>query len=100
MSGVNEFHTVTFGPTAYVDPVERAFQNNGDPEGVYASDPPGTPVSETPTTHGNGFLNSGILLGRGYPRGPHSFSVTFPTPGVYAYRCMVHPEMRGSITVS
>lgn len=35
MAGVNEFHTVTFGPTAYVDPVERAFQNNGDPEGVY-----------------------------------------------------------------
>jgi plastocyanin len=100
MSGVNEFHTVTFGPKAYVDPVERAFQNNGDPEGIYASDPPGTPVSETPTTHGNGFVNSGILLGRGYPRGPHSFSVTFPTAGVYAYRCMVHPEMRGSITVS
>jgi plastocyanin len=100
MAGLNEFHTVTFGPKAYVDPVERAFQNNADPEGVYASDPPGTPVSETPTTHGNGFLNSGILLARGYPRGPHSFSVTFPTPGVYAYRCMVHPEMTGSITVS
>ena len=79
---------------------QRTFQNNGDPEGVYPSDPPGTPVSETPTTHGNGFVNSGILLGRGYPRGPHSFSVTFPTPGVFAYRCMVHPEMTGSITVS
>jgi plastocyanin len=100
MAGLNEFHTVTFGPTAYVDGVERAFQNNSDPAGLFASDPPGTPVSETPTTHGNGFLNSGFLLGRGYPRGPHSFSVTFPTPGVYAYRCIVHPEMRGSITVS
>ena len=33
MSGLNEFHTVTFGPTAYVDPVERAFQNNGRPGG-------------------------------------------------------------------
>ena len=100
MAGVNEFHTVTFGPKAFVDPVEKAFQNKGDPEGAFASDPPGTPVSVTPTSHGNGFVNSGLLVGRGYPKGAHSFSVTFPTPGVYAYRCMVHPEMTGSITVS
>lgn len=100
MAGVNEFHTVTFGPKAFVDKVERGLQRKADPEGVYASDPPGTPVSETPTTHGNGYLNSGFLLGSGYPRGPHSFSVTFPAAGVYSYRCMVHPEMKGSITVS
>ena len=100
MAGVNEFHTVTFGPTAYVDQVEKAFQATLDPEGLFPSDPPGTALSLSPTTHGNGFLNSGFLRGRGFSQGPHSFSVTFSTPGVYAFRCVVHPEMRGSITVS
>lgn len=28
------------------------------------------------------------------------FSHTFSTPGVYAYHCNIHPQMRGTITVS
>ena len=100
MAGVNEFHTVTFGPTAYVDPVERAFQSNGRPGGR---------LPERPARHA-GVRDAHDPRQRvpqqrdpprqGLPPGPHSFSVTFPTAGVYAYRCMVHPEMRGSITVS
>lgn len=56
--------------------------------------------------------NSGILIGahqtermRGRPPGsgvrfPSEFEATFPLPGTYAYRCMIHWQfMGGSITV-
>ena len=104
MAGRNEIHTVTFGPTAYVDALQaRTFE--GPPtepiasEGAYPSDPPGTVPSLSPTTHGNGFLNSGVLSDPGIP-GPKSFKVRFDTPGAYDYRCLVHPFMRGTITVA
>lgn len=100
MTGPNEVHTVTFGPESFVDKVEKAFQDKLDPEGVQSSDPPNTALSISPTTHGNGFLNSGVLFGSGFPRGPRGFSVTFATPGVYDYRCIVHSDMKGSVTVS
>ena len=105
MAGRNEIHTVTFGPTAYVDALQaRAFEGvpPGQPmasEGVYPSDPPGTVPSLSPTTHGNGFLNSGVLTDPGIP-GPKTFKVKFDTPGAYQYRCLVHPFMRGTITVA
>jgi plastocyanin len=56
----------------------------------------------TPTTHGNGYLNSGIIFDRGFtkPPGASSFTVTFPTAGIYSYLCLVHPEMKGRIVVS
>jgi plastocyanin len=104
MGGRQEIHTVTFGPTAYVDALQaRTFE--GPPtepissEGAYPSDPPGTVSSLSPTTHGNGFLNSGVLTDPGIP-GPKAFKVRFDTPGAYDYRCLVHPFMRGTITVA
>lgn len=39
-------------------------------------------------------FDSGIMNGGG------SFSQTFAEPGSYAYFCLIHPEMRGTITVS
>ena len=106
MSGRNEVHTVTFGPAAYVGAVSKAaFQGNGlaiGSEGFYPSDPPAAgPPSVTATSHGNGFVNSGVLAdpGTGIPA-PKSFTVTFPTPGTYSYSCLIHPEMQGTITVS
>jgi plastocyanin len=102
MAGANEIHTVTFGPDDFLDAVgRRTFQGSGlglDPEGAYASDPPTAVPSLTPVSHGNGFLNSGVLTEPGDP-GRHRFTVTFPTAGVYRYRCLVHPEMRGQVTV-
>ncbi len=102
MAGANEIHTVTFGPSDFLDDVgKRTFEGTGlglDPEGAYASDPPTAAPSLTPTLHGNGFLNSGVLTEPGEP-GRHRFTVTFPTAGVYQYRCLVHPDMRGQVTV-
>lgn len=45
---------------------------------------------------GSGMLNSGILEGL-FP--PARFSVTFTTPGTYPYRCLVHFDMEGRVTV-
>jgi plastocyanin len=102
MAGANEVHTVSFGPSAFLDKVgKRTFEGQGlalDPEGAYASDPPAATPVLTPVLHGNGFLNSGILTEPGGP-GTHSFTVTFSTPGVYTYRCMIHSDMRGQVTV-
>lgn len=104
MSGGNEVHTVTFGPKAFVNQVSKTtFQGQGvdlDPEGFYPSDPPPAGVpSLTPTTHGNGFLNSGVLADKGVAPAPRSFKVTFPVAGTYQYICLIHPEMHGTITV-
>lgn len=104
MLGRNEIHTVTFGPTAFVDALQaKTFE--GPPtepissEGFYPSDAPGTAPSLSPTSHGNGFVNSGVLTDPGIP-GPKTFKVRFDTPGAYDYRCLVHPFMRGTITVA
>jgi len=104
MSGRNEIHTATFGPTAYVDNVQKA-AFEGPPtapiasEGFYPSDAPGTIPSLTPTTHGNGFVNTGFLTDPGIP-GAKSFKIKFDAPGTYEFRCLVHPFMRGMVTVA
>jgi plastocyanin len=104
----NEIHTVTFGPKAFVvgnvarnffpsDPASLALGS----EAAYPSNPPAAGIpSLTPTTHGNGFLNSGLLADKGEaPNLPSSFTVTFPVAGTFEYHCVVHPEMEGTITV-
>jgi plastocyanin len=47
----------------------------------------------TITSRGGGGLRSKTLQKGG------SYSVTFPTAGVYSYYCAVHPNMTGSVTV-
>ena len=69
-------------------------------EGTYPSDPPGTPPSVSPTSHGNGFVSSGVLVDPGLQGGPKAFTFRFPTAGIYDFRCMIHPSMRGRITVA
>lgn len=108
MGGRNELHTVTFGPKAYVDGVAKAFFPAGPTslalgsEALYPSDPPAAGVpTVTPTSHGNGFANSGGLVDPGTPDPlPREFRFTFPLAGTYQYSCLIHPEMRGRITVS
>jgi plastocyanin len=107
MTGGSELHTVTFGPKAYVAGLERKLfpTSPANPafgsEGFLPSDPPAAgPSIVTPTSHGNGFVNSGMLADPGvFPTLPKTFSVTFPTAGTFTYTCLYHPFMRGSITV-
>jgi plastocyanin len=104
-----DVHTVTFGPEALRMQIETNFvapaggQAVFEPLGVYPSEPPGSPTPQYDgTNHGNGYLNSGLLLPPGSPAnaGPQSFQVTFTKPGTYDYECVIHEHMDGTIVVS
>ena len=104
-----EVHTATFGPgnpetepTSYLGDLANHFAN--DPvfpsQAVYPSDPPPAgPAALTPTLHGNGFWNSGLLdVDKATPL-PTSNAVTFAAPGTYNFYCLVHPFMKGTVVV-
>jgi len=102
-------HTVTFNaPQDAVEFLTKApdgtWHLNPKAAGPAGSPPTGPPgdkpvVTDAGTWNGEGFLNSGILLGFG-PPGAITWQVTFGTAGSYEYRCLVHPDMEGSITVA
>ncbi len=75
-----ELHTVTFLSAAQLPPA------------------PNTPLAERASGNTNydgvEFLNSGLL------RGGQTFTVRFIKPGVYVYRCLLHPpQMSGTVVV-
>ncbi len=115
----HEFHTVTFGPQAYLEPIGRSFiaPDQSAPQGG----PPTlvlNPVVMSPAGgtvfNGTGLANSGWLqreaaeVYEGFPReGEVTYELTFDTPGEYRYYCAIHaggPDdeqgMTGVITVS
>jgi plastocyanin len=49
------------------------------------------------TYDGQGAWSSGFL--RGVPPSAVTYTMRFSEPGRYAYRCLVHPEMRGEVVV-
>lgn len=105
-AGTREVHTATFGPGNIEDPksfigkIAASFEAPViDQSGVYPSDTPGTPVSLTPTLHGNGFWNSGVLDGAAGTPLPVANQVKFTTAGSYTYYCLIHPFMKGTVTV-
>lgn len=104
-AGSREVHTATFGPGNIEDPksfigkIAASFEGNIDQSGVYPSDKPGAPVGLTPTLHGNGFWNSGVLDTASASPIPAANQVTFSTPGTYTYYCLIHPFMKGTVTV-
>lgn len=96
-----EIHTVTFTsgqkPPQFVIPEPQA---QGPPK-LLVNPKAAIPTPET-TYAGKGYRNSGILFPAGAPGNPpHSYSLTFTTPGRYEYWCIVHvPEgMKGVIIV-
>ena len=50
------------------------------------------PAEHTVTAIDGGFESNNLAEGE-------SFSFTFDEPGTYAYRCAIHPEMRGKVNV-
>lgn len=94
-----EIHTATFGPVAYLTPLAKSFASPAlSPIATYASDPI-QPIVETPTAHGNGFANTGVLDADPATPSPPSAKIDFTKAGVYHFVCLVHPFMRGTIIV-
>jgi plastocyanin len=102
MAGQNrtEAHTVTFGPKAYTDTIEPVGPSGFNPLAAYPSDPPPSLPPLTPANHGNGFLNTGLLDNDSASQQPNRAAVAFGAPGSYAYVCLLHPGMTGTVTVT
>jgi plastocyanin len=108
---VTDVHTAAFGTddpgaqppgAGYLTTLAKTFEGAGpfDPRAVWPSDPPGVTAALSPTTHGNGFWNSGVMdTVKGGPL-PPSGKLTFNTPGTYRYYCLIHTNMVGTITVA
>jgi plastocyanin len=106
-----ETHTATTGPgdpgsdpSSYLGQLAASFQGAGpfDPRAVYPSEPPASETASlTPTFHGNGFWNAGMLDASGTtPSLPPSNGVRFGTAGTYQFFCLIHPSMHAKITVT
>ena len=104
-----EIHTATAGPGnpdteegSYLGKLAKSFEAPTiDPAGAYPSDPPAAPASLTPTLHGNGFWNSGVLdAASATAQVPSSSTVTFAAAGTYKLYCLVHPFMVGTVVVT
>jgi plastocyanin len=99
-----ETHNVAFAPQAYAEQdLAAAFigPNGLDPRTVYPSEPFGSPLVVNGTSHGNGFVNTGMLDSEKATPLPKSASVSFSTAGTYQYYCIVHgAAMSGTITVT
>ena len=94
-----EVHTATFGPQDYLNALANAFGQNpaSAPSALYPSDVP--QITLSPTTHGNGFANTGAMDQDGTTPLPPSNTITFSSPGTYHYQCLIHPFMHGTIVV-
>ena len=59
---------------------------------------PGRPVTiDSGTWDGRGFRSSGLIAS--LPPGIVMYRVTFGQPGTYAYKCLVHADMEGTVKV-
>jgi plastocyanin len=103
--GSFEAHTATFGPgnpetepDSYLGQIAKGFEQPPfDARAVYPSDV--TPATLTSSLHGNGFWNSGLIDSVKATPLKDSGSVTFGQAGTYAYYCLLHPFMRGTVEV-
>jgi plastocyanin len=105
-AGSREVHTATFGPGNIEDPASFIGKLAAsleapvpDAAALYPSNPPPAAAAFGPTTHGNGFWNSGFLDVFSATPSPVASAVTFTTAGTYTYYCLVHPFMKGTVVV-
>ena len=100
-----ETHNVAFAPKDYAEQdLAASFigPNGLDPRTVYPSEPFGSPLVVDGTSHGNGFVNTGMLDSEKASPLPKSASVSFSTPGdvlVLLHRPR-RREISGTITVT
>jgi LPXTG-motif cell wall-anchored protein len=87
-TGADFVHTVTFLSGGTAPPVVA-------PEGNLVIQPTATAFpSGGPSYDGTGFVNSGLLEGKG-----KTYSLTFTKAGTYDYLCLLHPGMVGQVAV-
>jgi plastocyanin len=105
--GSYDVHTATTGPgnpetepDSYLGRLAASFTAPViDPAATYPSDPPSPTPSLTPTSHGNGFWNTGVLDAASSTPLPSQGSVTFGAAGEYQFYCLIHPFMHGTVVV-
>ena len=106
--GSFDVHTATTGPgnpesdqNSYLGQLSATFQGGPafDPRAVYPSDPPPNAATLTPLSHGNGFWSSGVMDTSNATPLPENNAVTFGAPGTYDFYCLIHPFMKGTVTV-
>jgi plastocyanin len=105
--GSFDVHTATTGPgspdekTTYLGQVEEGFNGQViDPRGAYPSESPASGVATlTPALHGNGFWNSGVLDTSTDTPLAASNAVKFGAPGKYDFYCLIHTNMKTTVTV-
>ena len=98
-----EVHTAAFGPQDYLNLLSNSVGGPPpwDQQAVYPSDRATVnPIPLTPTTHGNGFGNTGFMDSDATTPLPTSGQIKFNAPGTYHYQCLIHPFMTGTITVT
>jgi plastocyanin len=107
--GTGEIHTATFGPPAYLksvgDGILAPLPGTGTPPtfGVpgaafFPSQPPPGALVFNGTQNG-GYVNTGFLDGNSQSPLPLDNTITFTAPGTYQYICLIHPDMKATITV-
>jgi plastocyanin len=106
---LREVHTATAGPgdpgndpkgETYLGQIAKTFEGAPviDPRGIYPSETPPTTARLTPSLHGNGFWNTGVLDAVGASLLPQSSQVTFGQAGTYTFYCLIHPFMKATVT--
>jgi plastocyanin len=105
--GSFEAHTATTGPGnpmtapgSYLGKLAASMEAPVfDPAVLYPSDAPGAPAQLTPSSHGNGFWNSGFIDSSNATPLPTNNAVTFAAAGTYQFYCLIHPFMHGTVVV-
>jgi plastocyanin len=102
-----DVHTATTGPgspddkPSYLGQVEEAFNGQViDPRGAYPSESPSAGAATlSPALHGNGFWNTGVMDTSSDTPLPGSNAVKFGVPGTYTFYCLIHTDMKTTVTV-
>lgn len=106
LSHPGEPHTVTFLSGGSLVPLAVPIPGGAPNEfmtNTQGGIPTRRPGALVELHYGKGYFNSGFLNNRaeGPPGTPpnDSFSLIFQTPGTYEYRCLLHPQGKGIVTV-
>jgi plastocyanin len=94
-----EVHTASFGPTAYLLGAANSIPSPAPEQQVWYRSDPGALTLAGPQTHGNGFVNTGILDSDPTTPQPFSSKIKFTKAGTYPYICLIHRFMQGTIVV-